>query len=208
MAQLPDQATQGEVSGVGGEDRSTVGVGQVDPNGLGDLCQKGRRGVLGIGGGCQQKTAGGAGEGHDEHAALVGAYLGTGSCDGSTALARGFRAVSSCRQTVGDRVNEEAGASQGVPQAQVRPAVPLQPGHNDELPLLARAARRGHDGDTLRAPSLGSDGVRGQDLGVELGQEAGRVLAGVALGPDLRTLEQRGDDVEVVLGGLGQQRAY
>ena len=164
--------------------------------------------MLGVGGGCQQKTAGGAGEGHDEHASLVGAHLGPGGRDGPTALTCGLRAVTSCWQTVGNRVDEEAGASQGVPQAQVRPAVALQPGDHDELPLLARAARRCHDGNAPRAPPLGGDGVRGQDLGVELGQEAGRVLARVALGPNLRALEQGGDDVEIVLGGLGQQRAY
>ena len=39
-AQFPDQAAQGEVSGIRGEDRGAVGVGQVDPGGLGDLCQE------------------------------------------------------------------------------------------------------------------------------------------------------------------------
>jgi len=61
---------------------------------------------------------------------------------------------------------------------------------------------------TSTAPALGGDGVRGQDLGVELGQEAGGVLARVALGPDLGAFEQGGDDVEVVLGGLGQERSH
>lgn len=164
--------------------------------------------MLGVSGGGQQKASGGAGEGHDEHAALVGAHLCPRGGDGAAAAGPVPRRGDTCRQTVGDRVDEEAGAGQGVPQAQVRPAVPLQPGDHDELPLLARATSRGHHGDALRAPALGGDGVRGQDLGVELAQEGGRVLARMTLGPDLSALEEGRDDVEVVLGGLGQERAH
>ena len=164
--------------------------------------------MLGVGGGGQQEAPGGAGQGHDEHAALVGAHLRPGSGHGAAVAASLPRCSGVCGQAAGDGVDEQAGTGQGVPQAQVRPAVPLQSDDHNKLPLLARATRRGHDGHTLRAPPLRRDGVRGQDLGIELGQEAGGVLARVALGPDLGAFEEGGDDVEVVLGGLGQERSH
>ena len=164
--------------------------------------------MLGVGGGGQQEAPGGAGQGHDEHAALIGAHLRPGGRHGAAAAASLPRCGGVCGQAAGDGVDEQAGAGQGVPQAQVRPAVPLQSDNHNKFPLLARATRRGHDGHALRAPPLGGDGVRGQDLGVELGQEAGGVLARVALRPDLGAFEQGGDDVEVVLGGLGQERSH
>ena len=205
VAQLPHQAAQGEVSGIGAQEGGTVGVGQGDPGTVGYLGQEGRGGVLGVGGGGQQEAPGGAGQGHDEHAALVGAHLCPGGRHGAAAAGPVPRGGGACCQASGDGVDEEAGAGQGVSQAQVGPAVPFQPGDHDELPLLARATCRGHDGDALRSPALGGDGVRGQDLGVELGQEAGGVLARVTLGPDLGAFEQGRHDVEVVLGGLGQE---
>ena len=41
VAQLPHQAAQGEVAGVGGQERGAVGVGQGDPRAAGDLGQEG-----------------------------------------------------------------------------------------------------------------------------------------------------------------------
>ena len=164
--------------------------------------------MLGVGGGGQQEAPGGARQGHDEHTALIGAHLRPGSSHGAAAAASLPRCSGVSGQAAGDGVDEQAGTGQGVPQAQVRPAVPLQSDDHNKLPLLARATRRGHDGHTLRAPPLRSHGVRGQDLGIELGQEAGGVLARVALGPDLGAFEQGRHDVEVVLGGLGQERSH
>ena len=41
VAQLPHQAAQGEVAGVGGQEGGAVGVGQGDPGAVGDLGQEG-----------------------------------------------------------------------------------------------------------------------------------------------------------------------
>ena len=41
VAQLPHQAAQGEVAGVGSQDRGAIGVGQGDPGAAGDLGQEG-----------------------------------------------------------------------------------------------------------------------------------------------------------------------
>ena len=40
-AQLPHQAAQGEVTGVGGQERDAIGVAQGDPGAAGDLGQEG-----------------------------------------------------------------------------------------------------------------------------------------------------------------------
>ena len=117
--------------------------------------------MLGVGGGGQQEAPGGARHGHDEHTALIGAHLRPGSGHGAAAAASLPRCSGVCGQAAGDGVDEQAGAGQGVPQAQVRPAVPLQSDDHNKLPLLARATRRGHDGHTLRAPPLRGHGVRG-----------------------------------------------
>ena len=53
---------------------------------------------------------------------------------------------------------------------------------------------------------MGRRGVRGQDLGVELGQELLRPPARMPFGPYLGTFEQGRDRVQIPLGDLGQER--
>ena len=201
-AELADEPAQGEVADVGGGDDGAVLVEEGRPGGAGDLEEEGRGGVVLVLGGGDDEPTRRTGEGGQEHAALVGSNLGA---RGSGVELAGRGAVSPEREPAGDGVDEQPGASERVAQTEVRPGVAAQTHDGDDLPLATGRGGRGEDGDAVGAHALGRDGVGGEDLLGELGEEVGGVGAGVALGPDLGALEEGGDDVEVPFGGLGEE---